>query len=331
MSYSSGARSLVQGNLRARAAIAEASPNFGEIVTQFSKNRTYKEKAAMKAQANVLGDLATSNAKLKGMQIKADAAQSVKNTNRMAGMLAAGVGMIGLAVPDKADPYEGLYDKFKADQDKLLGEREQRLRTKLEGADTYMPEGLVAPTKPADYIFPSDLEGQPGMSAPGASLNQQSSSTLGGAFSGSPKGGISKEEAAALYGLREGESLSSGGYNAYNLGGRTEFEPVGSGDSSVDKRFGKPLTQMTINEIDALGQSGKIHATGGYQFTHNTGSFREAVKFAGLKGNELFTPEVQDRMALAFGRRPGYGVDRWSAMKKPGFAAQRQALINIGF
>ena len=307
MSYSSGARSLVQGNLRARAAIAEASPNFGEIVTQFSKNRTYKEKAAMKAQANVLGDLATSNAKLKGMQIKADAAQSVKNTNRMAGMLAAGVGMIGLAVPDKADPYEGLYDKFKADQDKLLGEREQRLRTKLEGADTYMPEGLEAPTKPDRLFKVEDF-----LPKPDQSLNQQTS-TLGGAFTDLQKKGLSE--------IRRVES-GPFGYEAYNLGGTTEFDPIGSG-SAADGRFGKPLTQMTIGQIKELGRQGKIHATGAYQFTHNTGSFGEAAQFAGLSDDDYFTPANQDKMALKFGQR--YGWDRWSGLKKD--AAARSAAI----
>ena len=71
---------------------------------------------------------------------------------------------------------------------------------------------------------------------------------------------------------------------------------------------------MTINEIDALGQAGKIHATGAYQFTHNTGSFKEAAQFAGLSGNDKFTPENQDAMALAFGQR--YGWERWSGLKR---------------
>ena len=83
-------------------------------------------------------------------------------------------------------------------------------------------------------------------------------------------------------GLAEIRRVESGpwGYNAYNLGGKTEFEPIGSGSAADGKRYGKPLTEMSIDEIDALGQSGKIHATGAYQFIHSSGSFREAVKFA---------------------------------------------------
>ena len=106
------------------------------------------------------------------------------------------------------------------------------------------------------------------------------------------------------------ESDSSGGYNAYNLGGSKGGTVAhGSGDSSKTNAFGKPLTQMTIGEVRALGQSGKIHATGRYQFTHNTGSFNEAVNFAGLSDSDMFNEESQNRMFLAFGQK--YGTSRW--------------------
>jgi hypothetical protein len=127
-------------------------------------------------------------------------------------------------------------------------------------------------------------------------------------------------------GLAEIRRVESGpfGYNAYNLGGKTEFEPIGSGSAADGKQYGKPLTEMTINEIDALGQAGEIHATGAYQFTHNTGSFKEAAQFAGLSGNDKFTPENQDAMALAFGQR--YGWERWSGLKRDSTA--RDAAID---
>ena len=66
---------------------------------------------------------------------------------------------------------------------------------------------------------------------------------------------------------------------------------------------------MTIGEVRQLGQSGKIHATGRYQFTHNTGSFGEAVKFAGLSDDDLFNEDNQNKMFLAFGKK--YGPSRW--------------------
>lgn len=131
-------------------------------------------------------------------------------------------------------------------------------------------------------------------------------------------------QTAGLQAIRDVESGSLG-YEAYNLGGRTEFDPIGSG-SANDGRFGKPLTQMTIGQIKQLGNEGKIHATGAYQFTHNTGSFGEAASFAGLSDNDLFTPANQDSMALAFGQR--YGWERWSGLKKD---PKRAAIADLGF
>ena len=126
---------------------------------------------------------------------------------------------------------------------------------------------------------------------------------------------VSSLSAAATKGLAAIRRVESGpyGYNAYNLGGKTEFDPIGSG-SAKDGRFGKNLTDMTIGEIKQLGASGKIHATGAYQFTHNTGSFGEAAAFAGLNDNDLFTPANQDKMAYEFGKK--YGWERWSGLKK---------------
>jgi len=125
---------------------------------------------------------------------------------------------------------------------------------------------------------------------------------------------LTPNETEGLATIRKLESDAYGSYNAYNLGGKTEFEPIGSGDSSDGKKFGKPLIQMTLGEIIKLGDAGKIHATGAYQFTHNTGSFKEAMRMARLTPDDVFTPENQDKMAILFLR--AYGPDRWSALKK---------------
>ena len=139
-----------------------------------------------------------------------------------------------------------------------------------------------------------------------------------------PASGLSAAQRTGLKAIRDVES-GHFGYEAYNLGGKTEFDPVGSG-SATDNRFGKPLTQMTIGEIKKLGASGQIHATGAYQFTHNTGSFGEAASFAGLSDNDYFTASNQDAMALAFGQK--YGWERWSGLKKD---PERARLAQVGF
>ena len=142
-----------------------------------------------------------------------------------------------------------------------------------------------------------------------ASSSSTTSASAGGTNSVFTPEQIKAFDITGLY-----ESDSSGGYNAYNLGGSKGGTVAhGSGNSS-DGAFGKPLTQMTIGEVRQLGNSGKIHATGRYQFTHNTGSFGEAVQFAGLSDNDLFNEENQNRMFLAFGQK--YGTSRWVGLNK---------------
>jgi len=57
----------------------------------------------------------------------------------------------------------------------------------------------------------------------------------------------------------------------------------------------KPLTAMTLDEVDALqGAMGKHTPVGRYQFVRPTlGGLRSKL---GLAGEELFTPELQDAM-----------------------------------
>ena len=130
------------------------------------------------------------------------------------------------------------------------------------------------------------------------------------------------DEGGALNTIFKYESQGSGGYDAYNLGGADGgHTAIGSGDSK-DGKFGKALSTMTLGEIDKLGQSGKIHATGRYQFTHNTGSFREAMQFAGLSPTDPFSPANQDKRALAFGKK--YGSSRWVGLKNATGAEMEQ-------
>ena len=92
------------------------------------------------------------------------------------------------------------------------------------------------------------------------------------------------------------ESEGSGGYDAYNLGGYTADQPIGSGDSSEDDRFGKPISQLTVGEIMRLHKQGNVHAVGRYQFIGPT--FKEVAEGLGLPKNTVFDQRVQDAMAL---------------------------------
>ena len=93
------------------------------------------------------------------------------------------------------------------------------------------------------------------------------------------------------------ESTSYGAYDAYNLGGSDGGHTAhGSGNSAKDKRFGKPISQLTIGEIRRLHNSRQLFATGRYQFI--PGTFREVAAAAGLPDNTVFDKKTQDAFFL---------------------------------
>ena len=115
------------------------------------------------------------------------------------------------------------------------------------------------------------------------------------------------------------ESEAYGGYDAYNLGGSAGGHVAhGSGNSS-DGRFGKPLSQLTVNDVVSLGQRGQIWAAGRYQFI--PGTLRETIKEAGLTGDEVFNAETQDRLAIARAR--------WRMRNDRGMAGLRREWIGL--
>jgi muramidase (phage lysozyme) len=117
------------------------------------------------------------------------------------------------------------------------------------------------------------------------------------------------------------ESAAYGEYDAYNLGGsdfgRTAY---GSGNSAVDGKFGVPISQLSVGEILKLHADGNLHAAGRYQFIGDT--FREVVGQMGLPKDTIFTPEIQDRMAIhrARWRVNNYGMSslnqEWVGLQK---------------
>ena len=131
------------------------------------------------------------------------------------------------------------------------------------------------------------------------------------------------------------ESKSYGDYDAYNLrGSNNGFTAHGSGNSAIDNRYGKPLSQLTVNEVLSLGAAGNIHAAGRYQFVHNT--LKETVEDAGLTGNEIFNAETQDLLAVTRARwrlkhdRGMSGLRReWIGLNYVGDAVLRPAMLGI--
>jgi hypothetical protein len=127
------------------------------------------------------------------------------------------------------------------------------------------------------------------------------------------------------------ESESFGGYDAYNTGGANGGETAfGSGNSLEDKRFGKPISQLTVGEIKKLQANGQLHAAGRYQFIR--GTFKEVADELGLSNDTVFDPATQDRMAVsrARWRVNNYGLaslnDEWIGLRKV-----PQAQINAAY
>ncbi len=117
------------------------------------------------------------------------------------------------------------------------------------------------------------------------------------------------------------ESEAYGGYDAYNTGGANGGETAfGSGNSAEDKRFGKPISQLTVGEIKSLQAKGQLHAAGRYQFIR--GTFAEVANELGLSNDTVFDPATQDRMAIsrARWRVNNFGLrslnDEWIGLRK---------------
>ena len=92
------------------------------------------------------------------------------------------------------------------------------------------------------------------------------------------------EQVKAIVSKRESPAE---GYDAINRG------KGGDTPGGATKRYGKPLTQMTLGEVKAL-QSQELNAVGKYQFIETT--LAEAANRAGVTDDMLFNEAVQDRI-----------------------------------
>jgi len=301
------------------AAARETAVDNTAIAKEAIKGRSLERRAAMKAEGQVAQAGLKAFASVKDTKNKIESQQRINDIKRPAKRMAGIVGGLGAI----AGGYVGLQQskEDKADRATLRAERDKITemqnsnyqQTQKDNAELieWVRGGRKGPLPGADSLMegvPDPKPSAPVSSGTGAVTPKTTPVSSTGKT-------VSSLSAAATKGLAAIRRVESGpyGYNAYNLGGKTEFDPIGSG-SAKDGRFGKNLTDMTIGEIKQLGASGKIHATGAYQFTHNTGSFGEAASFAGLNDNDLFTPANQDKMAYEFGKK--YGWERWSGLKK---------------
>ena len=302
------------------------SPDVNKLVNTANDIEFSKKKASMQARHGIqkvgFTEVAKKNTRDMQKKLNEDVKDILAPSQRFAGIV-AGLGAVSggaimiknnLEEKKEQELLQSNYDALRQDQRQSDARMESKLDNLLKQQRELINEQFTFP----DFVPPT----QP---APvGATTTTPAGVTGTSSFTGSSLP-LTQVQQVGLKAIRDVESGHLG-YNAYNLGGRTEFDPIRPGSAADGRQFGKPLTSMTIGEIKNLGTRGLIHATGAYQFTHNTGSFGEAAQFAGLGDNDLFTPENQDRMALAFGRQ--YDWTRWSGLKKD---AERAKLADAAF
>lgn len=113
-------------------------------------------------------------------------------------------------------------------------------------------------------------------------------------------GGSAYTSLLNLIASKESVSTDPGnnGYDALNRGGSNNGHTAhGSGNTFN----GRKLTQMTVGEIMAAQDAKQLHATGRYQIIGKT--LRGLVNAGVVSQNEYYTPEVQDRLAIALIKR----------------------------
>jgi muramidase (phage lysozyme) len=113
------------------------------------------------------------------------------------------------------------------------------------------------------------------------------------------------EQIAAGEGTSEEQAKKRGYKSGYDVTlGYGKFDP---------KDANKPITEMTLDELDAFqtemlkNPENKLNssAVGKYQIVRTT--LRELKEKLGLKGDEKFTPELQDKLASELLQRRGMG------------------------
>ena len=143
-------------------------------------------------------------------------------------------------------------------------------------------------------------------------------------------------ERAALDAIGYWESDSVGGYNAVNQIGRDGGHSTEGFSGDYNDLGQRNLTEMSVAEIMDLqarrpGMSdaewiaqGRLHAVGRYQFIGST--FAEVVRRMGIPGTAIFTPALQDQMALWLLRNSVNGIGQWVGPNTNATPQQRSAI-----
>jgi hypothetical protein len=237
----------------------------------------------------------------------------IKKGAKKAGMIAAGVGMLGIGAIQMNKPEE------ENEEMTLLDKQRQKVNKQLSTQRTTSAE-LEAKIK-ALRETKSGLETAP---VPQGDQSSVISTLTGG----------SKILADRIAKFESGDA----GYQAFNQGGADGGTTVLGKSGSYKDHFNKDLTNMTVQQVmdlqyddksmsdDEWRKAGKIHAAGRYQFIGST--LRDEVSKMGLDTNRLFDAGTQDEIFLSHAKRVG-DISPWVGPSTNYSQSQRDELNNI--
>ncbi len=298
MSFIDAGNEAVRAAYKARAAAERNKPKYEQFGKQAIEDQTAQDLLSMEITGRAQRNAITAKANEKTREINKEAREYAKDQQRgaqMAGKLAGGAAMLGGAYfmskqKDEPDERIGMLQGYIDENNSADRDLQKKIDTLSTGSSTKTVGELDAG----------------GLVETNNTMDKPVSS-----YSAFPSSPTSITRAANITGKYESDS--SGGYNAYNLGGSQGGTVAhGSGNSIDGKQFGGALTSMSIGKIKQLQASGQLHAAGRFQFIGN--SLPEAAQFAGLSDDDTFSPKNQDKMFMAFGKK--YGSGRWVGLDK---------------
>jgi hypothetical protein len=288
----------VRKAVAARKALADSKADLSKIGKEAITQDAYNVKATADRNSKAAITKTNADTAKKGADMKRDYEKDIagiEKGGKKAGMLAAGVGMLGVGAiqmnkPEEVNEELAMID---AQRNKVGGQLSDNasatanLEAKLKA---------LQGTKAAPETAP---------------VPQGDQSTVASTLAGGQK-----VLADAIAGPESGQW----GYQAFNQGGADGGTTVLGKSGSYKEHFGKDLTKMSVQQVmdlqyddksmsdDQWRSSGKIHAAGRYQFIGST--LRDEVSQMGLDTSRMFDAGTQDEIFLSHAKRAG-NISPW--------------------
>ena len=313
----------VQKAVAARKALADGKADLSSIGKAAIKEDAYN--VASQVERNKKAAISKSNVDAAKKQYEMESEgnkkiAAIKKKGKKAGMLAAGVGVLGLAGIQMNQPEE------ENEEMTLLDKQRQKVAGQIEvsKANESTQRALSAELKAKLKALQSSKTNLETAPVPQGDQSSVLSTLTGG----------SKILADGIAKFESGKS----GYQAFNQGGADGGTTVLGKSGSYKDHFNKDLTNMSVQQVmdlqyddksmsdDEWRKAGKIHAAGRYQFIGST--LRDEVSKMGLDTSRMFDAATQDEIFLSHAKRVG-NISPWVGPSRNYSQAQRDELNNI--